>query len=272
MKVKLLLIATIIVVILFLPKTKHKAEASTERQGIVAEQIQKKEDKQRIVDMLELPAYSSDRSEQVIFNKAFTTSYNAKHKLPNWVAWQLTKQETYGRIGRFDFFAPDPQVKEGCPEHKDYFGSGYDRGHMCPAMDNRWDQTAMKECFYMTNICPQKHELNNGEWRILEERCFQMARRYGSLYIVCGPILNDKLNKKIGRYRKITVPDYYFKAIMRKKGDEVKCMGYVFSQDGKYRITSVDEIEELTKLDLFHNLSDYIEDKAEKVFDEKDWQ
>lgn len=32
---------------------------------------------------------------------------------------------------------------------------GYQRGHMCPAGDNKWSYKAQKDAFLMTNICPQ---------------------------------------------------------------------------------------------------------------------
>lgn len=233
--------------------------------------VNSQQKERRIKDMMELPAYSTNKNEQVIFHKAYTTSYNSKHKIPNWVAWRLTKKNTSGKVSRYKTFLADPLVRGYCPEHKDYSNSGYDRGHMCPAMDNKYSQTAMKECFYMSNICPQKNELNNGRWKKLEERCHYWAKKYDEIYIVCGPVIDKGVNRTIGK-RKISVPEKFFKAILRQTDKETVCIGYVFTQKNVATAVSVDDIEKMTGLDLFHNLPDNLEEKIESTFNERDWR
>ena len=66
-----------------------------------------------------------------------------------------------------------PQTSTG-----DYTKSGYDRGHMAPAADMKWNKQAMEESFYMSNICPQNPNLNRGDWNDLEEKSRQMAKKY----------------------------------------------------------------------------------------------
>lgn len=229
----------------------------------------------RIADMLELPAYSAGKNEQVIFHYAYTVSFNGKHRIPNWVAWNLTSAHADGPVKRSDDFASDPQVKDGrCPSAGDYQYSKYkyERGHMCPAADNRWSERAMDECFYMSNMCPQKRALNGGSWNDLEEKCRKWAVSYGSLYIVCGPVLDGDY-EVIGD-KKITAPSKFFKAILRKDDGSsygYYAIAYIYDQEGKYSIVSVDEAEQLTGLDLFHNLPDNIEKKVEAVSDKNAW-
>lgn len=101
------------------------------------------------------------------------------------------------RESRTDKFLPDPDLPESqAVTTDDYKRSGMDRGHMCPAGDNRWHWKAMQESFYMTNICPQNHNLNRGDWKELEDACRLWTKKEGKLYIVCGPVL----------YRQNTVP------------------------------------------------------------------
>lgn len=57
---------------------------------------------------------------------------------------------------------------------------------MCPAADNKWDKQAMRESFYMTNICPQHHNLNRGDWKELEDDCRRWVEESGTIYIACG--------------------------------------------------------------------------------------
>ena len=83
---------------------------------------------------------------------------------------------------------------------RDYFNSRYDRGHMCPAGDNKWDKEAMAQSFLFTNICPQNHGLNKYEWNDLEMLCREWARKYGAVDIVCGPLFSTSGQQKtIGR-------------------------------------------------------------------------
>ena len=115
---------------------------------------------------LEIPAKLKNVSEQILQRKGYTVSYNKDLKIPNWVAWELIPEKLVERESRTDKFLPDPDL----PEHEavttdDYKGAGMDRGHMCSAGDNRWHWKAMQESFYMTNICPQNHNLNRGDWK-----------------------------------------------------------------------------------------------------------
>lgn len=117
-----------------------------------------------------LPELVRERNSQVIRHTGYTVSYNAETKIPNWVAWTLTPERFEETVSRYDKFLPDPEVAHPVTT-EDYKRSGYDRGHLCPAADNKWDEQAMRESFYMTNVCPQDHNLNRGDWKELEEAC-----------------------------------------------------------------------------------------------------
>lgn len=222
----------------------------------------------------ELPAKLTDRPEQIVRRKAYTVSYNSTTKCPNWVAWHLTKEHTYGKVQRSnEKFIEDPTT--GGPDNYDYINSRYDRGHMCPAGDNKWDATAMTETFYFSNICPQNHNLNKYEWNDLEMRCREWARRYGSVDIVCGPIyLDNNAPRHIGA-SKVRVPDAFFKVVLcRKNGG--KAIGFYYKNDGKKvsmadAVRTVDQIEKLTGIDFFHQLDDTTESRVEAKANISDW-
>ena len=117
---------------------------------------------QKAVEQYEIPAPLKDRPEQVLHRKGYTTSYNATTKTPNWVAWHLTAAHTRGKQQRHEEkFMEDVDIALGRrATDNDYYNSRYDRGHMCPAGDNKWDKEAMAQSFLFTNICPQNHGLN----------------------------------------------------------------------------------------------------------------
>ncbi len=130
-------------------------------------------------------------SNQVLNYKTIRVNYNPTYKIPNCVAYELTATmvdmaDAPGHENRKSYnYAKDNSVKS-CPENWEYRGSGYSRGHMAPAMDMRWDKTAMAQCFYMTNMCPQDTKLNNDHWRVLEEKVHRWAKRDKRLMVYTG--------------------------------------------------------------------------------------
>lgn len=213
----------------------------------------------------------------VILNRVgYTTSYNAQNKIPNWVAWRLTSNHVKGRYGRdFMEFHEDESVRAPRADDNDYYNSGYDRGHMCPSGDNKWSKEAQEESFLFTNICPQRHGLNAGAWNDVEMQCRDWAKRYGTLYIVCGPVFYQQEHRTIGRHR-VAVPDAFYKVILRKENAGYKAIGFVYENRSAKRdmsryVYSIDEIEELTGLDFFSALPDDVEDAIESRSNLRDW-
>jgi endonuclease G len=240
-------------------------------------QTQTKSTENSIVEETKLAKVIDGRKSQVISHLAYAVSYNDDWKLPNWVAYELTKQETMGEVERCNGFSPDPKVKGDAVVHKDYTNNPgkYDRGHMAPAADMKWSEQAMKESFYTTNICPQNANLNRGDWNDIEELVRDYAQRYESVYVVCGPIVADK-PEYMGNYQRIAIPDAFYKAILRKKGDSWTTIGFVCenvagSKPILYYIRTIDEIENMANVDLFYALPDDVENKIEGEDNIVDW-
>ena len=225
---------------------------------------------------LEIPAKLKDRSERILKRTNYTVSYNRNWNLPNWVAWELNKNETKGKNNRSEEFTVDTELpKANQVESWDYSGSGYDRGHMCPAGDNHFSSIAMNESFLMSNMCPQNHELNTGKWNDLEIACRRWANRYGEVYIVCGPIIDKRNGKRIGKAHDIIVPEQFFKVILITSTNPARGIGYIFENNGSdrpYKAYSIDEIEKKTGIDFFPNLPDNIENIVESRYEVNDWR
>lgn len=226
---------------------------------------------------MELPGTMRGVPERIISHTGHTLSFNRTHNQPNWVAWELTAEETDGRYTRSNDFQPDPQVP--LPHRvvtTDYRGAGYDRGHMAPAADMKWSARAMTECFYMSNICPQAHSLNSGPWATLEKACRRWARQEGSVYVVCGPVFKPGRHKSIGTERLITVPDGFFKVVLSLAEGREKAIGFYYAnrsgnQTMEGAAMSVDEVETLTGIDFFVNVPDKLEAHVEARFSLKEW-
>lgn len=226
----------------------------------------------------EMPAPLSDRAEQIVAHTGYTLSYNKDNNTPNWSAWQLTDEKTRGTIERSSKFFADPKISQLYRvDYFDYKGSGYDRGHMCPAGDMKWSETAMHDCFYMSNMCPQEHALNNGAWKKLEEACRTWATNEGKIYIVCGPVYKGNRHEQIGINHAINVPEGFFKAVLSLRQGHQKAIGFYYDnstcrQSMAKAAMSVDQLEELTGIDFFYQLDDKIEEKLESSYSINDWQ
>lgn len=221
--------------------------------------------------LLEVKA-PEELSEQFIEYKGFNLSFNTQFRIPNYVVYELTLQESKGDESRAKSFAKDENV-DRCPEPYEYTRSGYDRGHMAPAADMKWDYDAMHNSFYMTNICPQKHSLNSGGWKRLEEKIRDWVVKDSAFIIVTGPILTENM-ETIGDG--IAVPTKFFKAILAPFSNPQKAIGFIYKNEGgqkkiKDQAVSIDEIEQQTGLDLFFNLPDDIENKLEKSCNFQQW-
>ena len=227
---------------------------------------------------LELPAPLKEVPETILKRKGYTVSYNRRLNLPNWVAWELNREKLVERESRSDKFLPDPDLPaDEAVTTDDYKRSGWDRGHMCPAGDNRWHWRAMQESFYMTNICPQNHNLNRGDWKELEEDCRRWAEQEGRIYIVCGPILYNRQPRTIGREHKVAVPDAFFKVVLCADSRPPRAIGFIFKNTAGNHpldsyVNSVDQVERITGIDFFPALPDDIERKVEAECDPKQWQ
>lgn len=214
-----------------------------------------------------VPSPLTDRKEQMLVRKAYTASYNSDLRLPNWVAWVLTAEHTQGKNQRSNMqFTDDADVPAPRAYHSDYTRSGYDRGHLCPAGDNKWDDEALRQTFLMTNICPQAPKLNKDDWNTLEQRCRTWAKRYGEVFVVSGPIMSEN-PRRIGKH-KVAVPQAFFKVVLRL-GDKPEAIGFVYDNDDptgtlQSHVLSIDSIERLTGIDFFPALPDELEAALEK--------
>ena len=224
---------------------------------------------------LEIPAPIKGSNEIILKRTGYTVSYNPTTKLPNWVAWHLTSERCMGKAKRQQKeFHEDDDVPTPRATDLDYYNSRFDRGHMCPAGDNKWSENAMYESFLFTNICPQNPNLNRGDWNEMENQCRKWAREYGNIYIVCGPILYKTKHKTIGK-DKVVVPEAFFKVVLCMKG-KPKAIGFIYKNEAGNRpkgnyVNTVDEVERITGIDFFPALPDNIENKIEAKANAGEW-
>lgn len=213
-------------------------------------------------------ALPSGVNPRIIKYEGFTVAFNSEKHLPEYVAWELTPHKANGTAAsrKEADFEVDPDVP-GCATLDDYRRSGFDRGHMAPAADMKWSRQAMADCHYLTNICPQHSSLNSRAWNTVEKNCRKWTERYGTLYIIAGPVLSDYMPRTIGQSQ-VPVPERFFKVIIAPYANPPKGIAFImpnqYIQGGAASaVTSIDQVEEITGFDFFHNLPDDIENAVE---------
>ena len=219
-------------------------------------------------NLLELP--QTLEGEKVIYHHAYSLVYNEEHEQAKWVAYVLTKKELSGTISREDNFREDSSVSSGSACNSDYLKCGYDRGHLAPAADMKWSEKAMSESFFYSNMSPQLAEFNRGIWKKLEEKVRDWALENDSILIVTGPILTTKNCSKKETIGKniVTVPEYYYKAILDFKKDKSKSIAFILPNDVSKLplhnfVVSIDYLEKFSDIDFFYKLNDNLENKVE---------
>lgn len=222
-------------------------------------------------------ALPTSTTGQIIHHNHYSLSYSEEHEQAEWVAYELHRKNLTGkRVPRSNDFREDPKVKTGSSTRYDFGHPDYDRGHLVPAGDMNFDELAMSETFYMSNISPQKNNFNQGIWRELEENTRYWAKKFKRLFVVTGPVLTRPVIRKIGN-TKVSVPAAYYKVLLDIDEPEKKAIGYIIPNEVSYEpiekyAVSVDEVEELTGIDFFGELLDAnLEKELEANFDPRLW-
>ena len=206
----------------------------------------------------------------------FIIDWSDSLRHPVWCAYHVVKDASHIERERPNF-TKDKQVPL-CPNPKDYYKSGYDRGHMAPnhAIASRYGEAQQKLSFLMTNVAPQTPQLNRGVWRVLEHRIADLwTARYGEIWVVVGCTPSKDGEKIPGT--DIDVPSAFYQVIIAQEGLDIRMLATYFPAETKWNawaarhIISVDELEEITGLDFNPDLPDFIERPLEAELPTRLW-
>jgi endonuclease G len=146
----------------------------------------------------------------VIKHTNYTTHFSKSKRYPVLVEWETTKAMVGcpTPLKRKDNFKPDPQLVDETNIAFYYLKSGYDRGHVMPAADNLCQTQAIQdESFYFSNMIPQTHRLNAGDWKSLETATRNWALISAKVRVWSGAIGEEK---KIGL---VSIPTQCWKVV-----------------------------------------------------------
>lgn len=213
------------------------------------------------------PVAETPRAATELCRSGYLLSFNHFTRIADWVMERLTPASLQGAADRkYSSFRADPDLEGAAlPRLADYRGSGYDRGHLAPAGDMKWDQQAMDESFYLSNIAPQVGiGFNRGIWARLEAKIRDQAREDHDLVVITGPVFFD-FEPRIGGG--VVVPDAYFKIIFNPA--DLEAQAFLLpnrkTDEGDLAIfqVSIREVEALTGFDFLSLLPPLVQDALE---------
>lgn len=233
----------------------------------------------------------------------YSVCYDVDRHISHWVAYPIFKKvyETpvLSRVNDFNY-DPNDQLPVIPTRDQQYIGTGgngrgygawgYDRGHMLPQASRYNNYEPNRMTYYGTNMMPQNSTLNQNIWASLEGkvRGWGGLQTYDTLYVVTGAAF--KSTKTIDNANgPIAVPSHCWKVLLCQRGnqnrqisqfkaDELKAIGFVFTNDDAGAATSIEsavrsvkEIEELTGFKFFRNLDPAVADAVKSQKNLADW-
>ncbi len=127
----------------------------------------------------------------------------------------------------------------------------------------------------MSNITPQRHALNAGLWKQLEQRiATSYPGRFGEVWVIAGPVFGARPEKLRGR---VAVPEACYMIIVDESEGRVRGAAFLFPQETPAEaalddhLVSIDEIERRTGLDFLTELPDPAETALEARRLERVW-
>jgi len=217
---------------------------------------------------------------RVLRNHGFILGYSDLRGNPLWVMYSLHPIESNAQeLKRPSRFSPDWRGLNRV-SHDSYTRSGYDRGHMAPnhAMSRLYGAQAQADSFLMTNITPQKANLNQKWWQRLESaEIDRFAKQYGQVWVVTGPVFDDRVERLKSSWI-VEIPDAFYKIYVAQiQPGKLVSLAFLVPQtvNGKepldQYVTNIDNIEAKTGLDFFPNLDDKTEAALESGMDTRAW-
>jgi len=193
--------------------------------------------------------------------------YDGERKQPRLVHQYLACNQECGKTNRKNFhFQQDPLVPKIIrATTKDYQGSGFDRGHLCPAADAKYSDETMQDTFELSNVSPQYPKFNRGYWAKLEKHVRDLTHEYPEgLNVFTGPLYRsyEENGKRYVKYQvigenEVAVPTHYFKVIFNAENGSVI---------QSYILPNVEDIPNDCPLDQFEANIETIEKVAGLAF------
>lgn len=147
----------------------------------------------------------------LVRHDAFVSYYDCSVLNPACVVWVLTPEAFRGDLKPSTrHFKTDTQLLTPRVKDSDLKGTGYVRGHLCPAGDRDSDKGLLKQTYLTSNLTPMTMVCNSGPWKAVEDSCRALAVSHGKLLIAAG-IIPEYCDTIFSGRKKIFVPGRFWK-------------------------------------------------------------
>ena len=140
---------------------------------------------------LGLPIDADPADDVLIARRQYTLSFNPRRGVANWVAWNLDGTHL-GSASRCNCFTSDTALTRlglSTTNTNDWINGGeYSRGHLAPSADRTSADGDNAATFFLTNMLPQRQDMNAGPWGGFETFLRTLATGGRQIYIVAGGI------------------------------------------------------------------------------------
>lgn len=219
----------------------------------------------------------------VLDHEYFVVGYSEDFLNPAWVFYHIGAATDFRSFQRPGFRVD--QETAARVRTQDYNNSGFDRGHMAPnfALGSRFGADGARSTFVMSNVSPQFHAFNDGQWGDLEE--WVAGRKppnatvanfiqgwadvFGGVWVVVGPLFEEERDPLESG---VPVPSAFFCIVVDEQDSGVpRALAFILPHENRREhdltqfLASVDEVESRAGLDFFPLLPDTVEDSMEQT-------
>lgn len=214
--------------------------------------------------------------------------------VPEWVAYEIKRFDgecivTHARPGEWitdeglhaDGIMSDDSSYRTTAAFRNSHRAWFARGHLAMKfLAERMGDDAQWNTHTFYNAVPQRQSFNAGIWLDLENLTGAWAQRFGSIWVITGPIFVDRhayaYLGDAGEFP-VAIPEALFKIVIREgeTPNRPDVLAFIYPQVGPgYSVrpfnhtrflTTVDEIEDLTGIDFLTGLPDSVERAVERT-------
>lgn len=234
-----------------------------------------------------LPQNQNEHEVLILINHGYVIGFSPHRKQALWAMYQVSHARDDVSYDRIHFFSDDARIPDSARIGTDTFGNGYHLGHLVPnaAINHQYGKLAQMETFLMSNISPQKAELNTGVWLRLEDKirtdyiAGPRGEEYGDqhVWVIVGPIFSEEpeyIERENGI--QVPIPKAFFAVLVDPyrypydRPGNAEYMAFIFDQNvsrgqplDDSLLVSINEIEEKTGLNLFPGFTEYYQNSLE---------
>ena len=214
-------------------------------------------------------------SDQVIAHKDYALSFSEEYKQAKWVAYKVQSKRAFNfNKNTKRTLRNDPLLNNSAASkmtHCEY--SGLVAAKLFPTEFAPTVKSEKESC-YISNISPQFEGFHKNVWLKLNNLIKSWADQGNEVYVITAGILSNNLLKISAEGW--AVPDYFYKVVLSKKGNDLKMIGFLLPHYNSNApissyVTDVNYIEHLAGIDFFPELPDDVEETLESEIKPEEW-